>query len=112
MDQVRVEYGWLAQETRLLVRTFDFDLGFQVDKPIRPMGRVINGALPAARVARAVHTGPYDQLAQAWGELQQWVRDRKLGETGRFWERYLNNPDEVISPEEYRTELNWIISNQ
>ncbi len=29
--------------------------------------------------------------------------------TSRFYERYLNNPDEVKDPKDHRTELNWVI---
>lgn len=89
--------------------TFDFELGFPVAKRIEPAGRVVSGTLPAAKVVRTVYQGPYEGLGQAWGELQAWVREQKLQESGRFWERYLNNPDEVKGPEEYRTELNWVI---
>jgi effector-binding domain-containing protein len=37
------------------------------------------------------------------------VRANGHGETGKFWESYLNNPDEVKDPKDYRTELNWIV---
>ena len=90
--------------------TFDFELGFPVSKAITPMGRVVNGQLPAERVVRAVYQGPYEGLAQAWPTLRNWVREQGHGEMGRFWESYLNNPNEVTGPEEYRTELNWVIS--
>ncbi len=90
--------------------TFDFELGFPVNKAITPAGRVVNGELPAERVVRAVYQGPYDGLAQAWPALRKWVHDQGHGEMGRFWESYLNNPNEVKSPDEYRTELNWVIS--
>lgn len=90
--------------------TFDFEIGFEVAKTIKPAGRVMNSQLPAVNVARAVYEGPYEGLAQAWGELQKWVREKKLAETGRFWERYLTNPAEVKDPKKYRTELNWVIS--
>lgn len=70
---------------------------------------MINGKLPAVKVVRSVHQGPYDNLGQAWGALQKWVREQGYGETGRFWESYLNNPDEVKDPKDYLTELNWII---
>lgn len=89
--------------------TFDFEIGFQVARSIKPSGRVMNSKLPAVKVARAVYTGPYEGLAQAWGELQNWVRVRELLETGRFWECYLTNPVEVKDPKNYRTELNWVI---
>lgn len=90
--------------------TFDFEIGFEVAKAIKPAGRVMNSKLPAVKVARAVYEGPYEGLALAWGELQTWVREKKLAETGRFWERYLTNPAEVTDPKKYRTELNWVIS--
>ena len=90
--------------------TFDFEIGFPVAKAIKPEGRMVNSKLPAARVVRSVYQGPYEGLAQAWPALQKWVRANGHGETGRFWECYLNNPNEVKSPSEYRTELNWIVA--
>ena len=90
--------------------TFDFEIGFPVSKAIKPEGRVINSKLPSVKVVRSVYQGPYEGLAQAWPALQKWVRENGHGETGKFWERYLNNPDEVQSPSEYRTELNWIVN--
>lgn len=90
--------------------TFDFEIGFPVSSAVRPEGRVINSTLPSATVVRSVYTGPYEGLAQAWTALQQWVRANGHPETGRFWERYLNNPDEVQDPSDYRTELNWVVS--
>jgi len=89
--------------------SFDFEIGFPVSKAIKAEGRVINGKLPAVKVVRSVHQGPYDNMGQAWGALQKWVREQGYGETGRFWESYLNNPDEVKDPKDYLTELNWII---
>lgn len=89
--------------------TFDFEIGFPVSSAIKEEGRVKNSALPAAKVVRTVYQGPYENLAEAWATLQKWVREQKLSESGRFFERYLNNPDEVQDPKEYRTELNWIV---
>lgn len=89
--------------------TFDFEIGFPVAKAIKESGRVKNGKLPAERVVRSVYQGPYEGLSRAWSALQKWVRENGHGETGRFWERYLNNPDEVKDPKDYRTELNWVI---
>jgi len=89
--------------------TFDFEIGFPVAKAIKPDGRVMNSKLPAERVVRSVYQGPYEGLAQAWPELQTWVRAQKHSEMGRFWECYLTNPVEVTDPKKYRTELNWVI---
>lgn len=89
--------------------TFDFEIGFPVAMAITESGRVKNNTLPAERVARAVYQGPYEGLSKAWPALQEWVRQQQLPETGHFFERYLNNPDEVKDPKEYMTELNWVI---
>lgn len=89
--------------------TFEFEIGFPVPKAIKEVGRVKNGKLPSERVVRSVYQGPYEGLSQAWPALQEWVRENGYGETGRFWECYLNNPDEVKDPKEYKTELNWVI---
>lgn len=89
--------------------TFDFEIGFPVSKAVKEQGRVKNSTLPAAKVVRAVYQGPYERLADAWGAMQVWVRERRLPETGRFWECYLNNPDEVKDPKDYLTELNWVV---
>ena len=89
--------------------TFDFEIGFPVAKGIKPSGRVVKGALPSEKVVRSVYQGPYEGLASAWGELQAWVREQKIAESGRFWECYLDNPAEVEDPKYYRTELNWVI---
>ncbi len=98
--------------------TFDFEIGFPVAKTIIETGRVKNSKLPAEKVVRSVYQGPYEGLAQAWPELQIWVRAQKHSEMGRFWECYLTNPVEasrpdlfgVTDPKKYRTELNWVIS--
>ncbi len=89
--------------------TFDFEIGFPVPKAIKEDGRVVNSKLPAVKVVRSVYQGPYEGLAEAWMALQAWVRDKGIPESGRFWERYLTNPEEVTDPEEYRTELNWVV---
>jgi effector-binding domain-containing protein len=89
--------------------TFDFEIGFPVSKAVQEQGRVKNSSLPAAKVVRAVYQGPYEHLGDAWRELQGWVRSNGLPETGRFFERYLNNPEEVSDPKDYRTELNWMV---
>lgn len=89
--------------------TFDFEIGFPVSGVVREEGRVRNSTLPAAQVARAVYQGPYEHLGEAWRTLQTWVREQQLPESGRFYERYLNHPDEVTDPKDYRTELNWVV---
>ena len=106
---VRIAGPMFSYHHRRPSDTFDFEIGFPVSQSITPEGRVINSKLPSVQVVRSVYQGPYEGLAQAWPALQKWVRENGHGETGKFWESYLNNPDELKSPSEYRTELNWIV---
>jgi effector-binding domain-containing protein len=90
--------------------TFDFLIGFPVAQRITEQGRVRNGEVPAATVVRAEHHGPYEHLAGAWQQLQTWVQAQQLNTTERFWEAYLNDPSTVAGPQDYRTELNWVVA--
>jgi effector-binding domain-containing protein len=89
--------------------TFDFEIGFPVNKELREQERVRMIMIPSARIARTEHTGPYEGLAASWGELRGWVLEQKLSENGRFYESYLTNPDEERDPKKWRTKLNWVI---
>ena len=106
---IRITGPMFSYHKRRPSDSFDFEIGFPVSGAIKEEGRVINSKLPAVRVVRSVYQGPYDALGTAWGEVQKWVRGQQLPESGKFWESYLNNPDEVKDPQEYRTELNWIV---
>lgn len=89
--------------------TFDFEIGFPVAQAVQEQGRVKSSSLPAAKVVRAVYQGPYEHLGEAWRALEHRVKEHGITTTGRFWESYLNNPDEVQDPGGYLTELNWMI---
>jgi uncharacterized protein YndB with AHSA1/START domain/effector-binding domain-containing protein len=86
--------------------TFDFEVGVPVASPVAPSGRVRPGALPAARVARKVYTGPYEGLHGAWGEFDAWMRAHSLAPAPDLWEVYAVGPESVPDPASYRTELN------
>lgn len=85
---------------------FDFEIGVPVSSPVAPAGRVQPGALPAARVARAVLHGPYDGLPDAWGQLMAWIEAQGLRKAPGLWEVYVSGPDLDPDPSSWRTELN------
>lgn len=85
---------------------FDFEVGVPVERAVTPAGRVVPGELPAATVARAIHTGPYEQLGEAWGALLQWLAGAGHEPAPSLWERYLSGPESSPDPAQWRTELN------
>ncbi|WP_165232644.1 GyrI-like domain-containing protein [Aquisphaera insulae] len=85
---------------------FEFETGYPIDTPIEPSGRVSPGELPAAKVARTVHFGPYENLRHAWAVLDSLVRAEGLTPVGGIWESYQVGPESGPDPSQWRTELN------
>jgi AraC family transcriptional regulator len=64
-----------------------------------PTGTVQIGELPAGRMWRFVHTGPYRNLMDTYTRIGEWLRSRQLlvteADWAKFmpmWEEYLNDP--------------------
>ena len=85
---------------------FDFEIGFPVDKPISPAGRVISSQLTVRKVARTVYHGPYEGLPFAWEAFMSWIEEEGLTPASDLWEIYLDYPDLPSDPARFQTELN------
>lgn len=101
-------------------REFDLEVGVSVDSPVIPDGRIVAGALPAGRYAVMVHHGHPDRQVQSHQALQAWVVQQGLrfAKTGdgpdEVWaaryETYLTDPVEQPDPEQWSTELAYLIA--
>ena len=76
-----------------------------VPNSVDASGGLLTRVIPRATVVRALHVGPYDQLGAAYQAIEEWIGDHHMSAAGPYRERYLNAPDEVASPAEYRTEI-------
>ncbi len=85
---------------------FDFELGVVVTAPVKESGRVKPGLLPAARVMRTIHTGPYEGLPAAWGEFDKWMKANGHAQAENLWEVYSVGPQSSPDQSTWRTELN------
>ena len=91
---------------------FDVEIGFPVEKPVAPIGRVRPGKLPAAKVARTIYQGPYEGLYGAWDAFGRRLESDGLLERSRLkraetlWESYLVGPGTTSDSSRWRTELN------
>ncbi|MEV6255849.1 MULTISPECIES: GyrI-like domain-containing protein [unclassified Nocardia] len=92
--------------------TLDLEVGFAVDRGLRPERDVRAGCLPAGRVARIVHAGGFDGLAAAWEHLRAWIDEQGLAAEPLRWEVYLTKPAPDMDPTDLRTELNWPVAQR
>lgn len=84
---------------------FNFELGFVVEDTVAATGRVKASQLPATKVARTTYHGPYEGLADAWGEFQTWIKAQGLKHDEGLWELYAVGPQSTDDPKGYQTEL-------
>jgi len=96
---------WLTHHLRLDPDVFDFEICVPVPITIVAAGRVKAGKLRATRVAQTVYRGPYEGLADAWGEFTAWIVANAHSPAPDFWERYLVGPESGRNDTEWRTEL-------
>ncbi|MCW3480958.1 GyrI-like domain-containing protein [Neisseriaceae bacterium JH1-16] len=97
---------WFCHHLRLAPALFDFELGVTVATPVAPAGRVQPGELPATTVARTVYHGPYEGLADAWGEFMGRIAAAGYAAAPDLWECYVSGPEASPDPAQWRTEFN------
>lgn len=95
-----------AHHYKLDPKIFDFDVGIPVLRPVTPSRAVMQGRLPATRVARTVYRGPYEGLPDAWREFEAWVKAQGLKPGRSLWESYITGPESGSHPDKWITELN------
>jgi effector-binding domain-containing protein len=97
---------WFTRHLRMDPEIFDFEISVPVTAPVVAAGRVKPSQLPAAKVARTVYRGPYEGLADAWGEFNAWIAANGHKPAENLWECYVAGPEKDPDPSTWRTELN------
>lgn len=83
------------------------EVGVQVTRPFTPIGPVIPSRLPAGRVVRTVHRGPYDRLGDSHRAVLGWCAEQGLALAGPRWEIY---GDWREDPKELETEVCYLLA--
>lgn len=97
---------WYTRHFRMDPEVFDFEIGAPIAAGVKPAGRVVLSELPAARVARTVYHGPYEELPGAWGQFDAWLANHGHESDGSLWEVYRVGPESGGDPSTWETELN------
>lgn len=85
----------------------DFTSALVYDEKPENTQNLASGQVPEHRVVQVVHTGPYDNLGNAWAAVMAEQRSKKLKLNKKvpWYERYINSPEDV-EPDELQTEIN------
>jgi AraC family transcriptional regulator len=70
-------------------------------------GAVLAETLPGGPAAATIHSGPYDQLQNAYAAIEEWIAANGLRPNGAPWEAYLNDPADHPNPQDWKTEVYW-----
>ncbi len=81
------------------------DAGTAVEVAPPETDRVKVIELPGGRVARALHTGPYEQIATSYAELNRWIEAQGERPGPTMWEVYLTDPETEPDPDRWQTEI-------
>ena len=83
----------------------DLECGMPVASAIEGKGRIQTGELPAGTAATVSHFGPYDNLAQTWSALTEWMETQGLQPAGAPWEVYVTDPGAEADTSKWQTDI-------
>ena len=85
--------------------TVDLECGMPVASPMAGTDRIRASELPAGTVATVTHMGPYEELAQTWSALTEWMGSQGLQPAGAPWEVYVTEPGAEPDQSKWRTDI-------
>lgn len=86
------------------MQDLDIEIGFPVARELPGRGDIQASELPGGKAATCLYTGPYDDIAEPYEALTQWMEENGHEPTGVCYEMYLNDPQET-PPEELQTQI-------
>ncbi len=82
------------------------DIAVETDRrPQQTNGRIQTRIQPGGEVLIAHMWGPYDQVSQAYIQIEQWLKENNRKPKGAPFEVYINDPSAVKSPDEIQTDI-------
>ena len=81
------------------------EAGFPVAREIDGDGLVEASTLPGGPALVTTHMGPYEELADTYQDVQQWLDQHRCSPAGPHWEVYYTDPTAEPDPTRWRTDL-------
>jgi AraC-like DNA-binding protein/effector-binding domain-containing protein len=73
--------------------------------------KVMADTLPGGPAAVTTHSGPYENLPDAYAAIQEWMDSAGLVAAGAPWEVYVTDPADYADPRDWRTDVIWPLSS-
>jgi uncharacterized protein YndB with AHSA1/START domain/effector-binding domain-containing protein len=96
---------WFTHHLKMNSATFDFEICVPVSAPVTPTGRVVSRQIPAAKVARTMFEGSYEQLPEGWRAFDHWMAASGHKPAPDLYECYAVGPESSSNAADWRTEL-------
>lgn len=83
-----------------------WEIGFEVPDSMEVAAPLVVKKWEFTKVARAIHTGPYETVDQTYPQIFEFIGKQNLMPAGPIMERFLSDPQQVAA-EELQTEI-WV----
>jgi effector-binding domain-containing protein len=74
------------------MQDLDLEIGFPVTQAGAGEADIQVSEIPSGTYATTVYTGPYEEIAEPYNQLMQWIEAQSLQPAGPVYELYLNDP--------------------
>jgi len=99
---------------------FVVDVGWPIAEPVTGEGEMFGDTLPAGQYAVILNTGPFDDLVSAHAALLEWGQAQCLtwqrSEDGKTWgarvEHYITDPADEPDPQQWKTEVAFLVAER
>jgi len=86
------------------MENMEIEIGIPIAMYMPDTEEIIMSEIPEGNYVRAVFTGPYNELKQAYGEMTQYMTENSLTVSHGVYESYLNDPGNTM-PTKLMTEI-------
>lgn len=83
-----------------------WEVGFEVPDSMEVAEPLVVKKWLFTKVAKAMHTGPYENVAETYPQIFEFIGKKNLMSAGPMLERFLSDPL-IVAPEELQTEI-WV----
>lgn len=78
-------------------------IGLKSSRTLQGTGNIKSVIIPARRIVSCLHKGNYNELAQLYNEMDEWIKTNGYKASGTSIEYYYSNPD--VPEEEHVTRV-------